>query len=118
MIRCIGGVGDPATRLENRVGEPTANPYLYLASQLISGFDGMERKLDPGPPADTPYDTPAPVLPRTLAEAIAALRADDCLRAGLGEGFVDYFCRIKEAEIARFNLEVSEWEQREYFELF
>lgn len=118
MIRFIGGAGDPATRLENRVGEPAANPYLYLASQLISGFDGVHRKLDPGPPADTPYETQAPVLPRTLSDAIAALREDECLRTGLGEGFVDYFCSIKEAEIARFNLEVTEWEHREYFELF
>jgi len=40
------------------------------------------------------------------------------LRAGLGEAFVDYYCHIKQAEIARFNLEVTDWEQREYFELF
>jgi glutamine synthetase len=46
------------------------------------------------------------------------LRADACLRSGLGSAFVDYFCRIKEAELARFNLEVTEWEQREYFEIF
>ena len=39
------------------------------------------------------------------------------MRDGLGPAFVDYYCRIKEAEIARFNLEVSEWEQREYFEM-
>jgi glutamine synthetase len=31
---------------------------------------------------------------------------------------VQYFSRIKEAEIARFNLEVSDWEHREYFDLF
>ena len=37
--------------------------------------------------------------------------------SGLGAGFVDYYCHIKEAEIARFNLEVSEWEHREYFDL-
>ena len=35
-----------------------------------------------------------------------------------GQGFIDYYCRIKEAEIARFNLEVTEWEHREYFELY
>jgi glutamine synthetase len=46
------------------------------------------------------------------------LRKDKALRAGFGETFVDYYCRIKEAEIARFNLEVSDWEHREYFDLF
>ena len=40
------------------------------------------------------------------------------LRAGLGDFFVDYYLRLKQAEIDRFNLEVSDWEQREYFSLF
>jgi glutamine synthetase len=31
---------------------------------------------------------------------------------------VDYYLHLKEAELARYQLEVSEWEQREYFELF
>ena len=118
MLRVIGGPGDPGTRIENRVGEPAANPYLYFASQIHSGLDGLERRLDPGPPDDTPYESKGALLPRTLGEALAALREDAALRAGLGAAFVDYFCRLKDAELARFNLEVSEWEQREYFDLF
>lgn len=118
MLRVLGGEHDPASRIENRQGEPAANPYLYFASQLIAGLDGIEKRLDPGPSADTPYDMQAEFLPRTLEEALAALREDAVLRAGLGTGFVDYFCHIKAAEIARFNLEVSEWEQREYFDTF
>jgi glutamine synthetase len=118
MLRVLGGPGDPGTRIENRAGEPAANPYLYFASQIHAGLDGIARKLDPGPSADTPYEAKADPLPKTLAEALECLRADEVLRRGLGAGFVEYFCRIKDAEIARFNLEVSEWEQREYFELF
>jgi glutamine synthetase len=118
MLRVLGGVGQAGTRIENRIGEPAANPYLYLASQLLSGLDGIERRLEPGPSADAPYETPAPPLPRSLGAALQQLRDDDCLRAGIGSRFVDYFCHIKEAEIARFNLDVSEWEQREYFDLF
>ena len=67
MIRVLGGAGDAATRLENRIGEPAANPYLYMASQILSGLDGVDRKLDPGPSADTPYETKAALLPKTLA---------------------------------------------------
>ena len=118
MIRVLGGPGDPATRLENRVGEPAANPYLYMASQIVTGLDGMQRMLDPGPSADTPYETPAPLLPKTLEDALAALRTDACLAEGFGKNFIDYYLRIKEAEIARYNAEVTEWEQREYFDLF
>jgi glutamine synthetase len=118
MLRVLGGAGDGATRIENRVGEPSANPYLYMASQIVCGLDGVARKLDPGPSADTPYETQAPLLPKTLEEALAELRDDDCLAEGFGRGFVDYFIRIKQGELARYNAEVSEWEQREYFELF
>lgn len=118
MIRVLGGPGDPATRLENRVGEPAANPYLYMASQILSGLDGIDRALDPGPSADTPYETAAPALPRSLDEAVEALAADEVFREGLGESFVAYYTHIKRAELDRFRQEVSEWEQREYFEMF
>jgi glutamine synthetase len=118
LIRVVGGAGDRATRIENRAGEPAANPYLYFASQIHSGLDGIARKLTPPPAADTPYEAKADLLPRTLGEALECLRQDETLCQGLGKGFVDYYCTIKEAEIARFNLEVSEWEQREYFDLF
>ena len=117
MLRVLPHEG-PAARIENRIGEPAANPYLYFTSQILAGMDGLTQHLDPGPHADAPYETAAPALPRSLAEALACLRGDAVLAAGLGEGFVDYFCRLKEAEIARFEAEVSEWEQREYFEMF
>ncbi len=67
MIRVLGGPDDAATRLENRIGEPAANPYLYMASQILSGLDGVDRQLDPGPSADTPYETKAALLPKSLA---------------------------------------------------
>jgi glutamine synthetase len=127
MVRVMGGAGDPATRLENRVGEPLANPYLYMASQIYAGLDGIARKLDPGPSADAPYRTSAEPLPSTLAEALAALRTNACFRAGFGDAFVDYYTHLKEAEIARASketpdksepTEVTEWEHREYFDLF
>jgi glutamine synthetase len=118
LLRVIGGPGDPGARIENRIGEPAANPYLYFASQIHAGRDGIARRLPLPPSADTPYEAAAELLPHTLAEALQALRTDAVLREGLGEGFVDYYCRIKQAEIDRFNLEVSDWEHREYFDLF
>ncbi len=66
MVRVVGQRGDPATRLENRVGEPGANPYLYMASQIAAGLDGVRMQADPGASADTPYRADAPHLPRTL----------------------------------------------------
>jgi glutamine synthetase len=118
MVRVLGAPGDPASRLENRVGEPAANPYLYFAAQIAAGLDGLTRKLDPGPSADTPYETKAPLLPKSLGEALAVLRAGTFFRQAFGEGFIDYYLRLKDAEIARFQAEVTDWEQREYFDIF
>lgn len=118
MLRVLGGPGQAATRIENRVGEPTANPYLYMASQIFAGLDGINQQLDPGPSADVPYETQAEYLPKSLGDALRCLKEDTYLVEKLGQAFVDYFCHIKEAEIARFNLDVSEWEHREYFDLF
>jgi glutamine synthetase len=124
MVRVFGQPGDPATHLENRVGEPAANPYLYIASQIYAGLDGIRMQRDPGPSADTPYETKAPALPKNLGEAVGALRRSDVFRQGFGDVFVDYFAHIKEAEFARFTGEtggeadVTAWEQNEYFDLF
>jgi glutamine synthetase len=127
MVRVMGDAGDPATHLENRSGEPLANPYLNMASQIYAGLDGIARKLDPGPSADAPYKISAQALPATLEEALAALRTNRCLRAGFGDHFVDYYAHIKDAEIARCREEVigksdqadvTEWEHREYFDAF
>jgi glutamine synthetase len=127
MIRVMGEPRDSRTHFENRSGEPLANPYLYMASQIYAGLDGINRDLDPGPPAQAPYKKASGLaLPATLEAAVAALRASACFRAGFGEQFVDYYARLKEAEIARYREEtsnnpeqadVSEWEHREYFDM-
>jgi len=124
MVRVMGEPGDAGTHLENRVGEPQANPYLYMASQIHAGLDGIARKLAPGPSADSPYELSAEPLPKTLAEALDALRASKCLREGFGGAFVDYFVAIKDAELARARAEskddadaLAAWEHREYFDL-
>jgi glutamine synthetase len=129
MIRVLGAPGDASTHLENRAGEPLANPYLYMASQIHAGLDGIDRKLVPGPSADAPYETPGGAndrLPRTLAEALAVLESSALFRVRFGDPFVNYFVRIKRAEIARYETEtkghadaaeVTEWEHKEYFDL-
>jgi glutamine synthetase len=118
MIRVLGGPNDPATRLENRIGEPAANPYLYMASQILAGLDGIDRALDPGPSADAPYEAKASLLPKSLSEAVSALQEDSFFRGAMGAELVDYYVHIKNAEIERFQAEVTDWEQREYFEMF
>lgn len=118
MVRVIGGADDPATRLENRIGEPAANPYLYIASQIVSGMDGIDRKLDPGAPSDTPYETSAPPLPRSLLDAILTLKGSELFQEKFGTQFVEYLVTLKEFEVTRFLTSVTDWEQQEYFDIF
>lgn len=129
LARAMGGAGDASSRFENRVGEPGANPYLYLASQIASGMDGLDRNLDPGPPTENPYEVDVPLLPQTLREAVDALKEDPLFRDHFGERFVDYIVGLKESELHRYddfvsNLSdptaadgVTDWEHREYFQL-
>ncbi len=119
MLRALGGPGDGGSRLENRIGDPAANPYLYMASQILAGLDGIERKLEPPPPTETPYDNrDAEMLPKSLIEAHAALAQDRFFRARMGSQFIDYLLHLKQAEIDRFLATVTDWEQAEYFEMF
>jgi len=119
MIRVIGRPTDPGTHLENRIGEPSANPYLYLAANLIAGMDGIEKALDPGPLTIDPYaDTDRAILPRSLMDAVSALKTSALFREKMGRDFIDYIVALKEFEISRFLSHVTDWEHREYFEMF
>jgi glutamine synthetase len=119
FIRVLGGPDDPTTHLENRAGEPCANPYLYMAAQIAAGLDGIDGKLNPGPPDLEPYAADRPLLPTSLDRAIDALEADGAVfRAAFGDPFVDFITTIKRHEAGRYHAHVSDWEQREYFELY
>jgi glutamine synthetase len=130
MIRVLGGVGDDSTRLENRVGEPSANPYLYILSQIVAGLAGIDDKLEP-PPADAePYVVVRTMLPTSWIEAIDSLEAEPLFRRQLGDHFIEYYAKLKRTEAQRYvhyvneNASISadgeptEWEQREYFDFF
>jgi glutamine synthetase len=118
MLRVLAAAGDNASRVENRVGEPAANPYLYLASQVLCGLDGIDSALTAPPPVEKPYQAEARMLPNNLHTAIEAFEASSFYRSQLGDGFVDYLCHLRRAEWGRYLGAVSEWEQREYFSLF
>ena len=117
MLRVIGQCGDAGTRIENRIGEPAANPYLYLASQVHAGLDGIERRLQAPRATDAPYASADARLPTSLGEALAALRSDATLKSAFGEAFVNYFARLKESELLRHEQaeDKHEFQRREYF---
>ena len=118
MIRALMAPNDPASRVENRAPDTTANPYFALAAQLISGLDGITSGLTAPPPTQTPYEGEAALLPTSLAEAIDAFDQSTLYRQALGDETVDYLLQIKRFEWNRYLSAISEWEQAEYFSLF
>ncbi|NKB20715.1 MAG: glutamine synthetase [Alphaproteobacteria bacterium] len=130
MLRVLGGAGDPATRFENRIGEPAANPYLFIASQIVAGLDGIQRKAEPWDADDEPYESDRPKLPTSLDDALDALDNSKLFRVAIGDTFIDYYLGLKNAELNRFKAYVednsdqdaengiSHWEQNEYFDFF
>ena len=120
LLRVIGACGDEATRIENRIGEPAANPYLYIAAQIHAGLDGIGRRLLPPAATDAPYAGAGEALPASLGEALAALRTDIALNEAFGAEFIAYFTRIKESELQRFEAaeDKHEFQRREYFGRF
>ncbi len=130
LVRVQGAPGDTNSHVEMRMGEPAANPYLYMAANIAAGLDGMRRELEPPPPVDAdPYASQHPMLPTSLADAIGALEKDTFYREAFGDTLVDYLLQMKKAENGRYEAaiaesplmdpqDVSDWEMREYFEFY
>ena len=119
MIRVQGEPGDETAHIENRMGEPAANPYLYMAANIAAGLDGIRNSKTPPPIVEAdPYASDSPRLPVSLWEAVDALREDKFFRSQFGDPFIEFMLMVKKSEIDRFLSEVTDWEQREYFEIF
>jgi glutamine synthetase len=120
MLRVLGRCGDAATRIENRIGEPMANPYLYLAAQIHAGLDGIERRLAAPPSVGAPYAGSGESLPTTLGAALDALSADAELVRAFTPQVVDWFVRVKRFELERHAAadDSDTWQAREYFSRF
>lgn len=117
MLRVLGGPGDAGTRIENRIGEPMANPYLYLASQIHAGHDGLQQKLLPPLATEAPYADGGPRLPTSLDAALDALDGSAVMAAGFGADLLRLYARIKRSEALRYAQaeDAADWQRREYF---
>lgn len=112
------------TRLELRIGDGAANPYVISAAVLAAALDGIRRNLTPPDALEgwTYEDEAAEVLPMTLEDALAALEQDAVLKDLLGEQFVTTFITMKADEIERYKdsvedattRDVTPWEVTEY----
>jgi len=98
-------------RVENRICGADANPYIALAASLACGYLGMIEGLQPTEPiCGSAHELPFG-LPRSLDEALRALRGSTALVRLLGESFVSAFTIVKEAEYEVFLQVISSWER-------
>jgi glutamine synthetase len=108
-----------ATRLEIRVGDGSANPYLAIAATLAAGTHGIRESLVAPPPVSgdayrADPDVIGAELPTSLDAALDALEADPVLCAALGPEIVQTFLAVKRFEVERHRAWVSDWEIEEY----
>ncbi|WP_220181598.1 type I glutamate--ammonia ligase [Dermatophilus congolensis] len=79
----IAGASPKAKRIEFRIPDPSANPYLAFAAQLMAGLDGIRNRIEPPEPVDKDlYELPPEEhaqikqVPGSLPEVLKALRED------------------------------------------
>jgi glutamine synthetase len=105
-------VANPAARrIENRVIGADANPYVALAATLACGYLGLKHRIEPTPECKGDAYLGAYALPRSLGEALAALKAEGDLHDVLGKDFITVYTEIKEIEHEEFMKVISPWER-------
>ncbi|QYX75610.1 glutamine synthetase family protein [Streptomyces akebiae] len=115
MVRVPPERGSGA-RLELRLGDAGANPYLLIAGTIAAALLGVRAGEEPPAPLEGyGYDTArSAVLPMDLSAALDALEADTALTEILGKAFTTSYLTYKRDEVARFQRHVTDWEFTEY----
>lgn len=117
----------PFGRIELRLPDGAANPYLATAALAAAGLDGIDRRLDPGEPLNinlyelSPQEIAARgigLLPQSLTEALDALEQDDVVQGGIGSELAAEFLQLKRMEWVEYSRHVGEWETQRYLEMF
>ncbi len=116
-----------SVRLELRCPDPSANPYLALATMLSTGLDGIKNGITCPAPLNNIniYDLTAKeraeknieALPGSLAEAMYEFEKNDVIQNALGEKICDAFERAKWAEVEEYRTRVTDWEIQRYLEV-
>ncbi|MEV4901562.1 type I glutamate--ammonia ligase [Citricoccus sp. NPDC055426] len=122
----ITGSNPKAKRLEFRAPDPSGNPYLAFAAQLMAGLDGIRNRIEPAEPIDKDlYELPAEEAasiqkaPASLEEALRALEEDhefllagDVFTEDLIEAWIEY---KRENEILPLSIRPNPYEFELYY---
>jgi len=107
-IRVPSSSGEESVRVEFRVPDPLANPYLAIPAVILAGLEGVEKKIEPPPPLnDNAYkyglrelvEMGYKPLPRSLEEALDELEADsEYLKPVFPRELLESYIEVKRRE--------------------
>jgi glutamate---methylamine ligase len=106
-----------SARIEVRLADGAANPYLLQAGLAAAALDGVARGTSPGKRLDidmfaeghTVKD--APRLPLNMLDALRVFQASEMLRRSLGEEVVSGYAKLKEQEWNEYMRHFTDWER-------
>ena len=104
-------------RMELRLPDGAANPYLLPACIMAAGLDGIERKLDPGKRHDIDMYAEghkvkgAKKLPLNLLDALRAFDKDKHLKDAIGEETSAAFLKLKMNDWLDYSRHLTDWER-------
>lgn len=116
-----------STRIEVRMPDPSANPYLAIAVMLAAGLDGIENKIDSPPSVNKNIFSMSQreksrlkieALPANLSEAIQNLEKNKLMREVLGDHVFTHFIEAKKMEWSEYISQVHDWELERYLSYY
>ncbi len=122
LVRIPASRGN-GTRVELRNPDPSANPYLALATCLMAGLDGIENNLTPADAVNQNIykmtskemkELQIISLPGSLREAIRETKNSEFMKEVLGTHIHTSYVSAKEREHKDYTTRVSQWEIDSY----
>lgn len=104
-------------RIELRLPDGAANPYLLMAVILAAGMHGVDQQLSPGQRLDNDmYAHPEQAgdvkkLPLNLLDAIRAFEEDTVLCDAMGNEFSSAYTRLKRLDWNKYSSSLTPWER-------
>ena len=110
---CVLKEKDGTVRIQWRIPDGAANPYVLVAAAVEAGLQGIEERMIPLKSGEK-----AGYLPETLKEAVAEFEKDELLRTVYGDSYVKRYVEEKCKEWKQYQIQITEWEREEYLNQF
>ena len=107
----------PGKRIEHRMSDGAANPYLATAAVLNAAYLGVANELAlDAPEVGDGFETANTqrCVPENLSGALDAYESNGEFAAIMGHAFSDYWVAIKRAEWDKYRRAVTDWELNHY----